>query len=633
MKRTIELTLVLLVLMSSVSAYAQVIDSVYYQRLFYTCKAWGHVKYYHTEPAKGAVDWDDELISALPELKDAPDNEAFNQSLLTMLTNAGEMGMVNGSIPTIPDSLNNNTDITWIENPIFSNEVRENLNIIKFRFRPQTNVYVGEQWPGGAPSFNTDAAYASGEDFPSEEKRILALFRYWNIINYFFPYKDIMDIEWDVTLREFIPAIVKADNAIDYHLAFRELTTRINDSHAFFSSPTYTSIFGNKYPPFQTRYIENEMVITKLLPSVTEVRVGDVIREIDGIEINELRDSLRKYAYGSNDIIIERELNSLIERGDFGDFTMTVDRGGDIRTVTLSRNSFNFNNLNIDDSPVWRDTTINDSCKFGIVDMGRLEPSDLNLMFRELSDTDAIIFDIRNYPNGTLWPLIDYLFTSPVFIANFTTPDITYPGRLSFGPETIGNGISNPYRGEVIILFDERTQSQAEYTVMGLEQFPGAIKIGSTTAAADGNVALMFLPGNILTYATFLGVFYPDYTPTQRVGIIPDYEVHPTILGIRSGRDEVLDFALSCDFVAEEIEVGRTEIKLCPNPTGGIINYELVDDTAISIELFDIIGRKVRSFQVDGKVGEIDMFDLESGRYYLRVNGEESSTSMLVIKI
>ena len=41
-----------------------------------------------------------------------------------------------------------------------------------------------------------------------------------------------------------------------------------------------------------------------------------------------------------------------------------------------------------------------------------------------------------------------------------------------------------------------------------------------------------------------LGVFYPDKKPTQRIGIIPDVEVRPTIAGIRAGRDEVLEAAL-----------------------------------------------------------------------------------------
>jgi C-terminal processing protease CtpA/Prc len=39
-------------------------------------------------------------------------------------------------------------------------------------------------------------------------------------------------------------------------------------------------------------------------------------------------------------------------------------------------------------------------------------------------------------------------------------------------------------------------------------------------------------------------VFYPDKRATQRVGIVPDVEVRPTIAGILAGRDEVLEEAL-----------------------------------------------------------------------------------------
>jgi C-terminal processing protease CtpA/Prc len=38
-----------------------------------------------------------------------------------------------------------------------------------------------------------------------------------------------------------------------------------------------------------------------------------------------------------------------------------------------------------------------------------------------------------------------------------------------------------------------------------------------------------------------LDIFYPDRKPTQRVGIIPDVEVKPTIAGILAGQDELLE--------------------------------------------------------------------------------------------
>ena len=69
--------------------------------------------------------------------------------------------------------------------------------------------------------------------------------------------------------------------------------------------------------------------------------------------------------------------------------------------------------------------------------------------------------------------------------------------------------------------------------------------IGSTTTAADGNVSRIFLPGGLRTMISGIGVYYLDGRETQRVGIVPDVEVHPTIEGIRNGLDELLEKALA----------------------------------------------------------------------------------------
>jgi hypothetical protein len=73
----------------------------------------------------------------------------------------------------------------------------------------------------------------------------------------------------------------------------------------------------------------------------------------------------------------------------------------------------------------------------------------------------------------------------------------------------------------------------------------GAVVVaGSTTSGADGNVSTVPLPGGFNFLFSGIGVFYPDHTPTQRVGIVPDIVVTPTIEGIRVGRDEVLEAAI-----------------------------------------------------------------------------------------
>jgi carboxyl-terminal processing protease len=631
--KTIKWILLMAITLVSFKSYAQT-DSIYHNRLYYLCKVWGHVKYYHTEVANGSVNWDDELLVAIDSVRNTSSNEAFNDALEAMINNAGTMGTSTDTLPIVPDSLNNNTDLDWVYSPILSDSVSALLDNITQKFKPQSNTYVN-----GTSIYNlfTDYLYCCESDYPDEDKRLLALFRYWNIIHYFYPYKDEMqqpydstavEQPWDISLVEFIPKIVAANNELNYLLTFKQFTTRINDSHAYFSNSTYWDWYGWYYPPFQVRYIEGQTVVSKVRNGEPNIKVGDVIKKIDGLDIEVLRDSLRPYAHGSNSAYKETIIDDMILWGDIGGFEVDVDDGTDINSYTKYRNDNNYSNLNINTNPVWKRDTTATGCQIGIVDMGLLEVSDLYQMFNDIWDTDAIIFDVRNYPNGTIWSILDYLhpFNTTINFANFTIPDTYYPGTFFWASQTddVGNG-NPPYAGKIMILFDERTISHAEYTCMGLETFPETIKIGSTTAGADGNVTRVFLPGSIVTNFTFFGTYYPDYSPTQRIGIVPDYEVLPTILGVRNGEDEVMDFALNfmdCGFTATEEIVDDQEFTIYPNPVNHYLQYELPESylsKKVLFEIVDIQGRTLKTVSKNSLSGEIDFSTLNSGLYFVKV--------------
>jgi C-terminal processing protease CtpA/Prc len=136
------------------------------------------------------------------------------------------------------------------------------------------------------------------------------------------------------------------------------------------------------------------------------------------------------------------------------------------------------------------------------------------------------------------------LISSPTPFARFTNADISNPGAFTWTEALSLSPVSPTFDGRVAILVDETSQSQAEYTAMALRASPNSIVVGSTTAGADGNLSGFALPGGLRMAISGIGVFYPDKTPTQRVGIVPDIEARPTIEGVRDGRDEVLEVAL-----------------------------------------------------------------------------------------
>ena len=96
------------------------------------------------------------------------------------------------------------------------------------------------------------------------------------------------------------------------------------------------------------------------------------------------------------------------------------------------------------------------------------------------------------------------------------------------------------YKGKLVVLINEVSQSQAEYTAMAFRAGDNTTIVGSTTAGADGNVSLIHLPGGLRTMISGIGVYYPDGTETQRIGIVPDVVVTPTIEGVKKGEDELL---------------------------------------------------------------------------------------------
>jgi hypothetical protein len=179
----------------------------------------------------------------------------------------------------------------------------------------------------------------------------------------------------------------------------------------------------------------------------------------------------------------------------------------------------------------------------GYVHLGTIKKDLLPEIFSTFRNTKGIIIDIRNYPSEfVVFSMGAYLVHTKKEFAKFTTCDIGYPGRFRWTPPvSVGEDSAEHFKGKIVILVNELTLSQAEYTAMAFRAAGTAVVLGSTTAGADGNVSLVMLPGNIRTGISGIGVYYPDGKETQRVGIIPDVEVKPTIKGIREGRDELLE--------------------------------------------------------------------------------------------
>ena len=173
-----------------------------------------------------------------------------------------------------------------------------------------------------------------------------------------------------------------------------------------------------------------------------------------------------------------------------------------------------------------------------------------------LPRTRALIIDLRTYPmnvDGALIALIGQsLRTESVVVRQALYQTLALPGLFYLQEQWLYNGFeegaarcTEPYKGRVILLVNESTQSNPEFQAMAFQSCPQTLTIGSPTSGADGDIVWIPLPGGLMTSFSGIGVLYPDGTQTQTVGVRLDVEVLPTAEGLQAGRDEVLERALS----------------------------------------------------------------------------------------
>ncbi|MEJ7683191.1 MAG: S41 family peptidase [Segetibacter sp.] len=384
--------------------------------------------------------------------------------------------------------------------------------------------------------------------YPSASLRLLGLARYWSAINYFCPNKDRIVRNWDSVLYEYVPKFLGAKDSIEYVLAAARLIKQINDTHGYLTSSVFRRLIA-KAPPLQLKYVNDKTIVYKLFNDSLKQKLfaGDEIIAVDNMPVKKLRDSLAQYVSVSNEASLHREVNYLVLAGkENTSVKIKVLHNGKPVNLTLLRSAgiYQFESVP-GEGPIWK--KLND--KLGYVDLGRLEVAQIDSMFNDFKNVDVIIIDNRSYPKGTVWSIINYLTDKPVKAAKGATVVADSPDPLTVTvQESVWELPVTPkpqYKGKLVILVNEVTQSQAEYSCMVLQAAcKNVTVIGSQTAGADGDVTGILLPGGIKTSFSGHGIHYSDGRPTQGIGIVPDIKIKPTIKGIKAGRDEVLERAI-----------------------------------------------------------------------------------------
>jgi C-terminal processing protease CtpA/Prc len=540
---------------------------------------WGFLKYHHPAVAEGKYDWDMELIKLVPAIREAKNESQWKEILDNWID----------SLPPVAESANKELpdmdaktkpDYGELFNPeYFSLNAIEKIKFILDNAVITSNHYVtimnrNDEHPG-LINITNEPAYEEIL-YPNLSYRLLALFRYWNIVNYFFPYRDLCDEKWSDVLDEMLSDFVYAENQEQYIFTCIKLIVKIDDSHGFFH--TNNNAFrlldmGLLKPPFGTRFIEDKLVVTTFTGEDAyvkdKIKIGDVITAKDGEAVEDIVKRLLPYTPASNYVVKLRDIPDRILRGNSGNVVLTLLRDG--KSIDIEVPCYDAKQLKVPNyanpHPEQEGYQILDN------NIGYVLPSNCKAEDREngikkvLDGTKGVIIDLRCYPSDYMSiPFLVQLNITNMKASLVSYANISYPGYFSFanGEPGVEAKQTGWYKNKIVVLVNEETQSQAEDNVLRFQLLQNTVVIGSTTAGADGAIVggvidgqfVGFnLPGGIVTTMTGLGVYYPDGSDLQRVGVKIDEIVKPTISGIKAGRDEVLERAI------EIIEADRSKIE------------------------------------------------------------------------
>ena len=516
------------------------------QQLEGLCKFWGLLKYYHPEVGSGQINWDSVLTVNIKALLGSLDEKKYHELLLNILPPIQE----SDSLTSFENPFFLNLDLDFLsDTTLYSPEIIEVLHQIIANKTPYKNYYVEPSTYAENVFLSSDTAF-NAQILPSVEIRLLSLFRLWNIINYYYPYKYLLDQNWNNVLTDFIPLFIGANDTLKYHLTVRKLVANIDDNHSFATSKIISNYFGEYALPVELKYIHGKHIIFKhISDSIAQCNnliIGDIINKINGISIDYIHDSLSPLISGSDDEAIIDKINLYLCMSKDSLLNLEIIRGDSIIEVqSKACPKEQFRQIKIRNHMEPYSQKVSGDITY--INLRDIKYYEVDSVFMPALDSKVLILDLRENCSFILHDIGNLIFEDEITFYSFLIPNYNFPGVFNIMNEgTTGPKIHNPhpYNGAIIILINEFTQSIGEFTAMALKKYGKSLLIGNSTAGADGNVSIAYLPGQIKVYFTGLGIYYQGFKQTQRVGILPDIRLIPTLNGIKQNNDEVLDFAI-----------------------------------------------------------------------------------------
>lgn len=174
--------------------------------------------------------------------------------------------------------------------------------------------------------------------------------------------------------------------------------------------------------------------------------------------------------------------------------------------------------------------------------------------YPEISEADAIIFDVRNNGGGNSlvgWNVLSYLVKESAPIHKWYTREYKPSYRAWQNTQDVFGGGSTlrpngkfHYNKPVVVLTGAKTFSAAEDFAAAFKSLKRGQVIGTATGGSSGQPLMISLPRNLSARICTKRDQLADGTDFVGKGVLPDVEVGQTVSDFRKGIDTELQFAI-----------------------------------------------------------------------------------------
>ena len=530
-------------------------DSRQVQNLEKLCLVWGYTKYHHPAFLLGEKDWDKELLNLIPTVSEAKE-EKVNDILHEWFVGLGEIDY--GTLNWVPqwaaakeEDKIVQADTSWINADYLGDELKEDLS----QLGPVPNIDRSK-----APvKFNQEGvADFSNEptnldfDYSESFNRLLGLFRVWNAVEYYSPYLDIQDERWESILPTYIPKILEQADKDSYYLTLLEMMTNLHDGHVTLWDDISILFqhFGKYAAPVELTMAEGEWVVSKVWDSGCALHKGDIITKVDGIEIEQVVDRVIQSVSIPNEQKMVKNISPWLLRSPEPAMEIGVLRDGTEQLLEVDGTENYY--------PAVKRADVSHELvegNIGVIHPSQVKDNEIDAIMKEFQNTDGLIIDLREYPTASDFSVLPmYIMKGQIAMcANKAAQAV--PGAYVKENQWAGNlSASNPYYqqrgiyeydGSVVVLIDQLSQSAPELNALAMGSSDRVTLLGNNTLGSVANISLIPVPGGNTISFSSVGVTTTDGKQIQRIGLAPDIEVHPTIEGIKEGRDELMEAAIA----------------------------------------------------------------------------------------